>query len=139
MFDFSSAFSRYGRLCIIFVYCWLSGQNWSCCYCCLPSLNSGSKTTTKSNVHYNLTTTPTLPKNSLTASPATTPTTASTTASTATDKSSFQPQIQTIANVHQQSIALSNQSDSQADVLIIIIPAVAFIILLIVGAILLQK
>ncbi len=140
MSDFGSAFSRCGRLGIIFVYCWLSGQNWSCCYCCVS--NFGSKTTTKSNVYYNHTQTSTFPTTTSTALPTTTLTTESAAASTTvstTDPSSFKPQIQTTANVHLSSGAFSNKSDSQANMLIIIIPSVALIILLIVGAILIQK
>lgn len=140
MSDFGSAFSWCGRLGIIFVYCWLSGQNWSCCYCCVPKV--GSKTTTKSN-YYNQTQTSTFPTTTSTALPTTTLTTESAAASTTvstTDPSSFKPQIQTTANVHLSSGAFSNNSDSQADsMLIIIIPSVALIILLIVGAILIQK
>lgn len=139
MSDFGSAFSRCGRLGIIFVYCWLSGQNWSCCYCCVS--NFGSKTTTKSNVYYNQTQTSTFTITSI-ALPTTTLTTESAAASTTvstTDPSSFKSQIQTTANVHLSSGAFSKKSDSQADMLIIIIPSVALIILLIVGAILIQK
>ena len=141
MSDFGSAFSQCGRLGIIFVYCWLSGQNWSCCYCCVPRSNSGSKMTTKSNVYYNQTQTSTFPKITSTALPTTTLTTESATASTtaSTTDPSFKPQIQTTANVQLSSGELSNKSDSQANMLIIIIPSVALIILLIVGAILIQK
>jgi hypothetical protein len=73
--------------------------------------------------------------------PTTTLTTESATASTtaSTTDPSFKPQIQTTANVHLSSGAFSNKSDSQTDMLIIIIPSVALIILLIVGAILIQK
>jgi hypothetical protein len=73
--------------------------------------------------------------------PTTTLTTESATASTtaSTTDPSFKPQIQTTANVQLSSGELSNKSDSQANMLIIIIPSVALIILLIVGAILIQK
>jgi hypothetical protein len=73
--------------------------------------------------------------------PTTTLTTESATASTtaSTTDPSFKLQIQTTANVQLSSGELSSKSDSQANMLIIIIPSVALIILLIVGAILIQK